>query len=264
MMSIDKYRYVARKWLFDRIFPRGRQYVTGQKLPAGYQNYRSGERNIRIVTKIPAQNVQGIVILAHPYLADASHFFLAHGHVFLYEKLNYQVILFDFNGFGESPFYDFNFDLDILDVYRWTRSINPELPVFLHGISFGASQIVRFLKNHDTTVNAAIIENCLDKSIHYFKARNKKIYRFLRVMGRIRPSIREEGDFVEIIRHARNIRKLAFIYGKEDSLTTIEMGKKLQYNSPVPYEVLLYEGKHLKAIEEYLAYENFLGQFLTR
>ena len=92
----------------------------------------------------------------------------------------------------------------------------------------------------------------------------KKIYHFLRVMGKIRRSVREEGDFAGIIRHARNIRKLAFIYGKEDSLTTIEMGEKLQRNCPVPFELLLYEGKHLKAIEEYHVYENFLGQFLSR
>lgn len=263
MTSDNKYKYKVRKWLFDRIFPRGRQYVKNQVLPEGYLEFRSPERALRIIAKNPGQPANGFVICAHPYLSDASGFFINNGHVELYEKLNFQLILFDFNGFGESPFSDFHFDLDIADIYRWIRDRNTELPVFLHGISFGASQIIRFLKNHNNAfIDSAIIENCLDKSIHYFKVRNKNIFHFLRLMGLIRPSIRKEGDFAKIIRYVRNVGKIAFIYGKNDLLTTPGMGVMLQNNCPVAFDVLLYEGKHLKAIEEKHVYHQFLEKFL--
>lgn len=264
MKSDNRYRYKIRKWLFDRIFPRGRQYVKNQAFPEGYMVYKSPERALRIITRNPDRAAKGIVICAHPYLSDACGFFINNGHADLYKKLNIQLILFDFNGFGESPFSDFNFDLDIADIYRWTRERNRDLPIFLHGISFGASQIIRFLKNHNNSfVDSAIIENCLDKSIHYFKLRNKKIFFFLRLLGMIRPTVRKEGDYTEIIRHVRNIGRMAFIFGKNDLLTTTRMGNMLQKNCPVPSDVLLYEGKHLKAIEEKHEYQPFLEKFLN-
>jgi predicted alpha/beta-fold hydrolase len=185
----SKATYKVRKYLFDKIFTRGKQYLHDPTLYEEMMAFTEPERKIVGSYYMPQDvtNNTHVVILAHPYLAAAKSFFLKENHVREYKKYGYGVVIFDFNGFGESAFIDFDFYKDILSVYAWTKKeLNPDV-IAVHGISFGASQILRAAGRNKLPGIKIIIENCLDKSIHYFKVRNIRALLFFQSTLPVKP-----------------------------------------------------------------------------
>jgi hypothetical protein len=256
-------KYKIKKRIFNYIFPRGSQYPDHENIFSDYEASYTDVRKISIFYKYNRLNSspKGVVILAHPYLKEASLFFQQNGHTGLYESLGFHVVLFDFNGFGRSSFVDFKHDADIREVLDWAIKHFDTNQIILHGISFGAAQIIRFLHNNSGYNTMAIIENCLDKSLHYFKVRNIKTYYFLKAIQSIKPSVREDGDFTRLINNIKSIEKVAFIYCTEDTLTSVDMGMKLRAQCNIPSEMLLCSGQHLKAIKDQQKYLSFINNF---
>jgi hypothetical protein len=254
--------YKARKYLFDKIFTRGKQYLHDPTLYEEMTPFTEPERKIAGWYFMPREvtNNTQVVILAHPYLAAAKSFFLKENHVREYKKYGYGVVIFDFNGFGESAFIDFDFYKDILAVYAWTiKELHPEV-ISIHGISFGASQILRAAGRNKLPGIKIIIENCLDKSIHYFKVRNIRLYYFFKILYLLNPKAKREADFVGMAENIQNVSQILYIYCKNDSLTTTDMGRKLMNKTKVPFRYQECPGEHLKAIYDAPTYMNFITE----
>jgi pimeloyl-ACP methyl ester carboxylesterase len=85
---------------------------------------------------------KGVVVCAHPMRKSAKGYFLASGRAEMLRRNGYDVLLFDFNGFGESPHGDFHYPLDVLAAGAFARRIAGGLPVHALGASFGAGWIL--------------------------------------------------------------------------------------------------------------------------
>ncbi|MBK8620673.1 MAG: alpha/beta fold hydrolase [Saprospiraceae bacterium] len=253
--------YKVKKYFFDKIFTRGKLYHHDPLLYAGMTAFKEPERNIAgsYAMSNEVRNMNHMVILAHPYLAAAKSFFLKENHVKEYIKRGYDVVIFDFNGFGESDFIDFDFYKDILAVFTWAKEQFKPDAITVHGISFGASQIVRAAGRNLLPNIKIIIENCLDNSIHYFKVRNQKLYYFLKIVYLINPEAKKEADFVGMVKNIQNVSKILYIYCNNDRLTTTNMGMKLVQKTVAPYVYLECPGEHLKAILDTENYMNFIN-----
>jgi pimeloyl-ACP methyl ester carboxylesterase len=81
---------------------------------------------------------KGVVVCAHPMRRSAKGYFLASGRAEMLRRNGYDVLLFDFNGFGESPHGNFNYPLDVLAAGAFAARIAGGLPVHVLGASFGA------------------------------------------------------------------------------------------------------------------------------
>jgi pimeloyl-ACP methyl ester carboxylesterase len=81
---------------------------------------------------------KGVVVCAHPMRRSAKGYFLASGRAEMLRRHGYDVLLFDFNGFGESPQGNFNYPLDVLAAGEFARRIAGGLPVHVVAASFGA------------------------------------------------------------------------------------------------------------------------------
>jgi hypothetical protein len=263
---IKSVKYSVKKLLFDRIFSRGRKYIHKEVQNPDYQKTFTECRKIRIVYYLQnnSKKDEGCVILAHPYLSAAKQFYLEQTYFDMYHNLGFHVLTFDFNGFGETKFIDFNFHHDIEEVADWVKSNLGSNYIIGHGISFGAAQMIRMAQNHSNVFSKIIIENCLDKSIHYFKVRNKKIYFFLTLIYFLNKAQKQKNDYTKLISTITNIDKVGFIYCKQDTLTTVEMGELLIKNCVVPFEKVICEGGHLKAINDHKVYVKFIESFTKK
>jgi uncharacterized protein len=81
---------------------------------------------------------KGVVVCAHPMRRSAKGYFLASGRADMLRRNGYDVLLFDFNGFGESPHGNFHYPLDVLAAGAFARQLAGDLPVLALAASFGA------------------------------------------------------------------------------------------------------------------------------
>ena len=168
-----------QSFIHRTILPRGISYISDISLEKGWEKrmINTDQKSISILSK---QNMDqpslGVVILSHPYLSDAKQFFLKNPHTQVYLENGFIVYLFDFNGFGESRFTDFNYVQDLDIVVKQGQALHPNLPLYLHGVSFGASNVINYSTTPNNLVSKIIVENCLDSNLNYYRLRNKKLF----------------------------------------------------------------------------------------
>ncbi len=189
------------------------------------------------------------VLLVHPYDIQAKDFYLRSGHPEMYHKMGFHVLIFDFNGFGESENTDLHFEKDILEIAQHYYKIWKINQMVIHGISFGAAMTILAMKQPHP-FHRAIIEGSLDKMPHYFKARKIKLYYLIKILHTLIPSLENTNSYDFQIQYIRDLKKILFIYTTEDDLTTISMGKKLIGNCPVAADLVILKGDHMEAITE--------------
>jgi pimeloyl-ACP methyl ester carboxylesterase len=68
----------------------------------------------------------GTLVLAHPMGKAAKGFWLRHGHAELFRRAGFHVLVFDFNGFGESEAVSFDYPSDALAAGRFTPPAHGE------------------------------------------------------------------------------------------------------------------------------------------
>lgn len=81
---------------------------------------------------------RGVVVCAHPFKRSGKGFFLEHGHAAALRRSGYDVLLFDFGGFGETPQQSVLFPRDVLAAGEEAARRAPGLPVGFLGVCFGA------------------------------------------------------------------------------------------------------------------------------
>lgn len=238
---------LINRFLHQIILPRGRQFVLDPGLQEGWTQklFTHNNRSVNLIFKT-VTGAKKTVILAHPYLADARQFYQKRGYDTLYLDLRCNVVLFDFNGFGETPFQDFSYEKDLDMVTAFTSEHFPDTKLILHGISFGGSHTISYATHNPNNVDKFIIENTLDSNLSYYKKRNFRLYKLMRVMMKISSKINANHNYVVAARKMKH-NGVLFIYNDEDDLTTIAMGKQIMSNCPEPKRLEVFRGKHLEA-----------------
>lgn len=250
------------------LLPRGRAYLEDKVLLEGWNKIKVESRlkNICVIHKETTSTTpKGIVFLSHPYLADSKQFFLRSGHAQMYLDGGFHVVIFDYNGFGESKFSDFNYAEDFSIVVKHFRNKFPDTLFFGHGISFGASNLINYTNDPSHQLDKIIIENCLDSNLTYYKKRNIKLYYLMKALMKVFPFANKNHDYSKGVQSIKNISEALFLYNTDDTLTTIEMGEKLQKNCAVPSQMVIFGGKHLEAfVTEPERYKNTVSNYFEK
>lgn len=193
---------------------------------------------------------RGVVVLSHPYLAEARDFYLIRGHAAMYHELGFHVVVFDFNGFGQSPFRDFSYEQDLSMVVAEIGNRYPGLRLLGHGVSFGAAHTITYSTRPDNLFEAIIIENCLDSNLSYYKKRNKKLHILVMVLMKVFPGANKDHNYIKAISCLRHVTRVLFIYTQDDELTTPLMGERLAASCNKPAIYSLMKGRHLTALRD--------------
>ncbi len=184
-------------------------------------------------------NPKGVLVLAHPIRGDAKGFFLRSGVARVLREAGYHVLLFDFNGFGESPRSAFRYPRDVMAAAREAQRLAPGLPVGFHGACFGATAGVHALAQPDNPFRAAIVEGAPRSWISYYSTlpggRRSLRVQYLRWRARVllgigallHPGWRDQLRPLDHLIAARNVRSVLFLYGQNDPLIPAHVGEDL-------------------------------------
>ena len=256
--------YTIQKWMFKLFLPRGAAHQPSrQPVPHWKEEVvHAGMRRIYSECRHPAGKAKGVVILAHPYRSEARLFFQDNGLAEWYVQHGWIVVIFDFNGFGNSPFSGFDFHSDITSLTTTWKSRHADLPVILHGISFGAGQSIIACRQPDHQIDVLIVENCLDTPLSYFRKRKPTLYRLWNTLSLLLQ--KPAPDYVQAIAGAVACPPTLFIYSTEDTLTPLSMGQQLLRAMPVPALMLVCKGRHLESFSaDHIFYTRRLSRFLA-
>ncbi|GAC1424615.1 MAG: alpha/beta hydrolase [Acidobacteriaceae bacterium] len=183
----------------------------------------------------PAEGrAKGAVLCAHPMGVEAKGFFLKRGHANLLRQHGYHVLLFDFNGFGESQSGDFSYPLDVLAAGRKLRERAPGLPLGLLGASFGSSWGLCAMAQPDHPFQAAVLE-CPFTTLDEYWRRYRVAYYTLKVLNIVLPGeARRLRPIAQVARLSPPLTELLFIYGDRDDVTPREMGERFASACSLP------------------------------
>jgi hypothetical protein len=256
------------KILFRMLLPRGGNFRIKPFLERDWQSGKIKISNtpLRFLFHTPdkSQAPKYSVLLAHPYLSEGRYFFIRSGIADMYRQLSCNVYICDFNGFGRSPFRDFDFEKDLIGTGKHISQMHPDTKVILHGISFGAAQSILACTQEHHPFTGLIIENCLDHNLSYFKVRSRKLYYLLRFLNLLRPESAKKHHYTERITEIKLLSAVLFIYCEADTLTTPDMGRKLYNNTGIPSSMQIFRGGHLEAsAHDVSEYRAVLERFLS-
>lgn len=173
-----------------------------------------------------AEPVVGNVLLAHPMGKDGKGFFLRDGHARFLRKNGFNVLLFDFNGFGESQEGSFSYMEDVLAAGHELRRLAPNLPTAVVGTSFGGAWAICALSRKGHGFSAAVIEGAfttLKEYWHRYPVANMVLSALSVLLPKLEQSLRP----ITQIQSIEGLRKILFIYGESDRAAPVEMGKRL-------------------------------------
>lgn len=128
-------RFVRTVFIRDR---RGR----GWEVPARLAHERvefEGNTGARVVGRwFPAERSRGAVVLAHPDKRYAQHWFVENGWVDFLHEAGFDVLTFDFTGYGGSTGVATYYHEDLVAAARVAERWAGGLPVHVVGVSMGA------------------------------------------------------------------------------------------------------------------------------
>ena len=108
-------------------------------LPFAREVRFEGNTGARIAARwFPAVQPKGAVVLAHPDKRLAKAWFEREGHVAWLHEHGYDVLTFDFPGYGASRGPATYYHEDVLAAFRFARDWSGMLPVHVWGVSMGA------------------------------------------------------------------------------------------------------------------------------
>jgi pimeloyl-ACP methyl ester carboxylesterase len=168
----------------------------------------------------------GNVLLAHPMGSEAKGFFLRDGHARFLRDHGFNVLVFDFNGFGESEEGSFAYVDDLLAAGEALRRRAPGLPTALFGTSFGGAWAICALSRPGHGFDVAVVEAAFTSLAEYW-GRFPLANAVLRVVSALRPGLERALRPIAQIRSLREVRRLLLVYGDEDRWTPVSMGERL-------------------------------------
>ena len=201
-------------------------------------------RGLSMTAVTPAR---GTIVLGHPMGKDAKGYFLKNDYGTLYHDCGLNVIVFDFNGFGESTLGNFSYFEDINAVGDFAVDKYPAIPLFYHGISMGGQwSTVAFTENHG--YDFALLES-IPTTLEEFWMRYPTPYRVLKLLYFFMPAYAKKVRMIDRISQLNRIRALLLIYSETDHYTPVSMGERFKNKSNVPAELwTVRDADHAKII----------------
>jgi pimeloyl-ACP methyl ester carboxylesterase len=183
-------------------------------------------------------------------VAEAKAWAMRSGHARFLREAGFDVMVFDYNGFGESEDGRLEYPDDILAAGNAAKARMPGQPVILYGVSMGAGYGLCALDSSTHPYDAAVIESAFT-SLEEFWRRFRVPYLVLRTLGWFLPRLAGQLRPIDRIGRITGLGGILFIYGSEDSLTPPSMGERLRAASRLPPERLdlwvVPGARHLKA-----------------
>ena len=168
----------------------------------------------------------GTVVLAHPMGKAAKGFWLRYGHAELFRRAGLHVLVFDFNGFGESPPASFDYPSDALAAGRFAQARFPSQPVGLVGASFGAGWGMCSMAREGSPYRAAVLEGLFPTLPDFWK-HYPVAHAFLRASQFVWPSaerrMRPELEATRLIGRP----DVLLVYGDADRFTPPAHGERM-------------------------------------
>ncbi len=128
----------------------------------------SGSQLSALVAESTAPQVKGAVVMAHPMGVIAKGFWMKNGHADALRNAGYHVMVFDLNGFGESPSTNMEYPLDILAAGQAMQTRYPNLPIAVVGASMGAAMSMCALSKPNHPFKAAVLEGAFPTLLHFW------------------------------------------------------------------------------------------------
>lgn len=173
-----------------------------------------------------ARPAAGNVLLAHPMGTDAKGFFLKDGHAHFLRENGFNVLLFDFNGFGESQEGNFSYVEDVLAAGRELHRLAPGLPAAVVGTSFGGSWALCALSKPGHGFSAAVIEGAFT-TLKEFWRRYPLANLVLTALTVLLPKLEQSLRPIAQVQSIQRLRKILFVYSEGDRAVPVEMGERL-------------------------------------
>jgi len=183
------------------------------------------------------------LVLAHPMGKAAKGFWLKQGHAGLFRQAGFNVLVFDANGFGESPATSFDYPADILAAGLWAQARDPALKVGLVGASFGAGWGLCAMARERSPFRLAVLEGAFPTLPDFWK-HYPVAHACLRVAKAVAPALerrfRPESEAAKVV----GSPEVLLIHGDQDKFTPPEHGRRLQraFDGAARVELSVYEG----------------------
>lgn len=197
------------------------------------------------------ENARGTIVLGHPMGKAAKGVFLKNSHTQRLIEKGFNVMLYDFNGFGESQMGNFNFYDDAEAVAIKAKALSPGLRLGYHGISLGGMWICPVLSRKTSPFEFVILESAATTLPEFWKhyPLANKVLRFSFLF------IPKHAEYLKPINHISNLKsvnKLFLIYSDTDAYTPLEMGERFRASANTNVELWNASGA-----EHALAYKTY-------
>ena len=211
--------------------------------------------------------IHGTLILGHPMGKEAKAAFLKDGYTDFLIELGFNVVVFDYNGFGESSFGSFSYDKDLAAVIRYVKTtFSPSIPLGYHGISFGGQWAVVALAEQSLPLDFLIIESS-PTTLAEFWVHYPIAYRFLIFLNKLLPRFEKRIRMIDRAGEIQDLKGVLLVYSAADHYTPVSMGERYRDAFSVPTELfVLREAEHAKALRssDRESYLSTIKEFLLR
>lgn len=193
-------------------------------------------------------NSNKTIILAHPVNKKGKFYFTNELIAILNEELGFNIVMFDFNGFGESSFGSFSFNEDIKAVIRFCK-INfaySELNYF--GVSLGAQMGLVAISQEIVCFKKVLFQSIAPSITEYYSYTNKLLLPLLLISKFFIPFYIRNISLERASKSLNNIDSILFVHSKKDTEVPYSMMMKIFSKISVKKKEILTltESSHLK------------------
>ena len=181
------------------------------------------------------KKVKGNLVCVHPMVTTAKGFFIKNGHAEMLRKNGFNLLLIDFNGFGESGDGDYNLPEDIFAAGNFMAEHSPKFKVGLYGVSFGAALGVCSCAKENHSYTSAVFESPFT-TLEEFWTRKFLTKNMIKLGYKLFPKEMSEMRPIAKVKNITGLKKILWISGDSDKLIPTEMGDRLKNASPVSSE----------------------------
>lgn len=202
-------------------------------------------RNITAIHITKSNQPKGVVIFGHPISKKAKYFYGDNSRIGIYLENNFDVVTFDFNGFGESDRIDLRYWKDAQAVIIHFKQIFQNTPFVLHGVSFGAFHVLR--AHNDLPKNSVVVLENMSRSLYDYWKRWAHTRTLVRIFEKLPIQAFQEMEVIEQFKNwQRSDIEVLAIANENDVFTPAnEMKDALSYLKYKKEFVLLPNATHL-------------------
>lgn len=179
-----------------------------------------------LITQSSVEDAKGAVLLCHPMGVSAKGFWLRYGHAQLLRHAGYHVMVFDFNGFGETDSTNMAFPLDVLAAGHTLQARYPNLPIALIGASLGGAMSVCAMATPNHPFKAAVIESAFPTLLHFWR-RYPLPKLALQLIKVLYPRGEKQMRPIHAAKTLAGRPDMLLIYGEADEFTPVSHGQIL-------------------------------------